>query len=541
VRTFRLLLWLRWRLAMNATTGKSRWAMAALTTLLALAFAPLYVGAAIFSFTGGSNHGTGALTLVFGLAQLCILWVSLLAGALGRSFELDKLKRYPFRPFEVYGFNLLASFTEPVILMTLPSLVGVSLGVARHDGWLAGLTAAAGALLLLLITASALQLLLAILDDFLRREWMRYVAAFLFTGTFLAIQLGVRSSSRRLADQARQAGFDPAKLLKDIGVMFEHLPSVGAPAAVGGAPVSGPFGEPVLAFAASAVLVLVPLWLGARVMARAVTRETLAGRVRPRTARATRGSFGLRWPGLTAPQRLLLAREWLYAQRTPALLYQAAIVPLSVVFVSVLGGARETGFDTILPMFIMTGTLASRNLALWSYDGPGIRTLFLMPFTPRDLVLSKNLSWLTSTFAEAGFTFAVLTALRPGRFLPMLPVLVTGFAAVTFTAAAVGTWVSIAHPMKFQERGFTRRSPGGVTGLLAYLVVLVVGAGVVLAVMAARSLTPDAHDGVMSFAVTSLLLAASAAIWWLAMDRHADELERKRERMIDVLAKTADA
>ena len=46
---------------------------------------------------------------------------------------------------------------------------------------------------------------------------------------------------------------------------------------------------------------------------------------------------------------------------------------------------------------------------------------------------------------------------------------------------------------------------------------------------------------VVSFAVTSLLLAASAGTWWLAMDRHAEELERMREKMIDVLAKTADA
>lgn len=525
---------------MNTTTGKSRWAMAGLTALLALAFSPFYVGAAFFSYTGGSNHGAGALTLVFGMAQVAILWVSLLAGALGRSFELDKLKRYPFRPLEVYGFNLLASFSEPVILMTIPSLVGVSLGVARHDGWLAGLTAAGGALVLLLITVSALQLLLAILDDFLRREWMRYVAAFLFTGSFLAIQLSLGRSSRRLSEQIRQAGFDPATLLRDIGVMFERVPSVGAPATVGGAQISGPFGEPVLAFAASAVLILVPLWFGARVMSRAVTRETLAGRVRPRGGRATRGSFGIRWPGLTVPQSLLFAREWLYTRRTPALLYQSAIVPLTVVFITVLGRQREAGFNTLLPMFVMTSTLASRNLALWSYDGPGIRTLFLLPFTSRDLVLSKNLSWLSSTFIEAALTFAMVSALRPGRYLPLLPVAVTGYAAVTFAAASVGTWVSIAHPMKVRERGLSRRSPGGVTGLLAYLSVLVIGAGVVLAVLAARSLTPDVHDGAVSFAVTSLLLAASVGIWWRSMDRHADQLERKHEKMIDVLARTAD-
>ncbi len=525
---------------MNVSTGGGRWAMAALTALLALAFSPLYIGAAVFAYTGGSNHGSGALTLVFGATQLCIIWVSLLAGALGRSFELDKLKRYPIHPLEVYSFNLLASFTEPVVLMTLPSLLGVCLGVARHDGWLAGMTAAGGALLLLMITLSALQLLLAILDDFLRREWMRYVAALLFTGTIFAIQFGIGRSSRRLAEQAQRAGFDPATLLRDVGVMFERIPSVGAPASVGGAPVAGLLAEPVLALAVSAVLVLVPLWFGARVMSRAVTREALAGRARPRTGRAASGSFALRWPGFTTTQRLLLAREWLYLVRTPALLYQMAVVPLTVVFITIIGRTREHGFDTLMPMLVMTSTLASRNLALWSHDGSGIRTLFLLPFTSRDLLISKNANWLASTFGEAGFTLAVITALRPGQYLPLLPVIIPGYAAVAFAAAAIGTWVSIAHPMRARERGLARRGPGGVTGLFAYLAVLVMGAGVVLAVMAARSLSPDAHDVFWSVLVTTLLLAAAVAAWWIAMDRHADRLDRGRERMIDVLAKSSD-
>jgi hypothetical protein len=98
LNTFRLLVWLRWRIAMNSTSRKGRWAVAGITALLALAFSPLYVGAAVGAWMYASKVGAPALTVVFGLCQLAIVWTSLLAGALGRSFELDKLKRYPLRP-----------------------------------------------------------------------------------------------------------------------------------------------------------------------------------------------------------------------------------------------------------------------------------------------------------------------------------------------------------------------------------------------------------------------------------------------------------
>jgi cytochrome bd-type quinol oxidase subunit 2 len=85
-----------------------------------------------------------------------------------------------------------------------------------------------------------------------------------------------------------------------------------------------------------------------------------------------------------------------------------------------------------------------------------------------------------------------------------------------------------------------RRSPGGVVGLVAFLAMLVVAGGVVLAVVAVRALTPDPYDNVASLSVTTVLLIAAAVVWWIALDRNADTLERHREGMIDVLAKSAD-
>jgi hypothetical protein len=35
-------------------------------------------------------------------------------------------------------------------------------------------------------------------------------------------------------------------------------------------------------------------------------------------------------------------------------------------------------------------------------------------------------------------------------------------------------------------------------------------------------------------------MVVCASLWWLSMSRHADELERRRERMIEELAKSTE-
>ncbi len=539
MKTLRLLFWLRWRIAMNTTTRRGRWAAILISVLLGLAMAPIYVGGAIGAFAYTSHAGAPALLVVFGVCQFAILWVSLLTGAMGRLFDLDKLKRYPVRPLDVFGINTLASMSEPIVLMTLPPLAAAALGVARHDGALAGLAAGGGGIALLLVTEALLQLLLALLDDLLRREWMRYVAAFFFTVTIIGFQVGVRRSSAQLAAQARKAGFSPDQLGHAAMRIFERVPTVAAPASLAGAHPAGLYGEPWFGLALCVALVAVPVLLGARVMARASQRAGVGSVVRKGPVGSSRGGFAARLPGFTPAQSLLVGREFLYLVRTPALLYQMAIIPLTVIALSVIRRSGEPA-GAFLPIFIMTSTLAGRNLMLWGYDGPGVRTLFLMPLRPRDLVLTKNVVWLASVLLEATMVFVFMAVTRPTEVFTWLPIYVTGFLTVALAGGVMGSWVSITRPIKPPTQGMARRSPGGVVGLVAFLAVLVVAGTVVLAVFAVRALTPDAYDQPASLAVTLLLLLVSAAVWWIALDRNADTLERHREGMIDVLAKSAD-
>jgi len=539
LRTLRLLFWLRWRIGLNTTTTRGRVAAIGITVLFALAMAPIYVGSAIGSFALGAKMGAPGLPIVFGLCQLGVMWVSLLIGAMGRTFELDKLKRYPLRPRDVFAVNTLASLGEPVALMTVPSLVAVALGIARHSGALAGWAAGAGGLLLLLVTASLLQLLLALIDDLLRREWMRYVAAFLFTMTMIGFQLAVSRSSSRMAERVRQAGFTLDQLLEDTRQAFERLPTVGAPASVAGAHPAGWLASPLAGLAVSLLLILVPLALGARVMAKAALRGATGGRVRTRASGTARGSLGPKLPGLSRPQSVMVTRELLYVVRTPALLYQLAVVPITAVALIFLSPARKAAFG-FMPMFVMIGSLAGRNLMLWGYDGPGIRTLFLLPVSARELVLTKSVGWFVSALIEAVAVLGTLAVMRAAQVLPHLAVVATGWIALSLASSVLGTWFSARFPTKPPERGLGRRSPGGVAGFGALLAILAIAGALILAVVAARALAPDSWKETASLVVTTLAACAAVAVWWIGIDRNADVVEQNRERMIDVLAKSSD-
>ena len=508
--------------------------------LFALAMAPLYVGGAIGSFALCAKIGPPALLVVSGLCQVLVFWVSLLTGAMGRTFELDKLQRYPLRPRDVFAINTVASLGEPIVLMTLPSLCAATLGVARHSGAAAGFSAAGGALLLLLVTVALLQLLLALLDDLLRREWMRYVAAFFFTLTIIGFQILMRGSSSALAKQAERAGLTPDQFVASLRQVFERIPTVSAPASVAGAHPAGLLTTPAAGLGAAALLIALPLLLGARIMRTAALRAPVGGTVRPRRTPSAGGSLGPRLPGLTRPQSLLVAREILYMRRTPALLYQLAAIPLTAFAMTFMATPRNTKLGAFVPMFVMIGTLAGRNLMLWGYDGPGIRTLFLLPVSARELVLTKNIGWFASALLEMLVIVTVLAIVRPASVLPHLPLVVTAWLALACVGAVAGTWVSVRHPTRPPERGLGRRGPGGAVGIGAVLAVFLAAGAIALAVVAVRSLTPDRYDELASALATTLLACAAAAVWWVGVERNADAMEQGREKMINVLSKGPD-
>ncbi len=190
MKTLRLLVWLRWKLFLRSTSTSSRIAGIVFPLLLLLAFSPAWFGGAVAAYEGVLRAGAPVIAVAFGVCQLAWISMGILSGALGRSFDLDKFLRYPVRPRSVFAINVLASLLGPVPLMILPTMAAVTIAAGERAGLWAALGVGAAAVLLVLVTAAALQVLLAVFDEVLRRESARFVARILMMVCFVGLQFG---------------------------------------------------------------------------------------------------------------------------------------------------------------------------------------------------------------------------------------------------------------------------------------------------------------------------------------------------------------
>jgi len=536
----RPLLWLRWTLAWRATNTRNRVATIALTLLLFLAFSPLIIGGAIAAHAGVHRYGAPVVVIAFGLCQLVWIWMGLLSGAMGRLFDLDQLIRYPVRTRTVYLVNLFATLTEPLALMTLPTLVAVVVAMGQRAGAVGALAAAGGALLLMLATSALMQLLLALLDDLLRREWMRFVAAAFTSLTFVGVQWVMRDVGDRVVLPFARQELSIEAAMRLGASALGRIPTIGAPAALASAPLTHGWANAALLVLAVAAGMALSVVVGTRLLERTALRSGGGAGAGPaRAAKPTRGAFAGIWAGMPGGAGTLVAREMLYVLRTPQLLYQLLVPPIIVVFF--YAARHETLKDQPgFALAMLTTSLMGRNLMLFGHDGPGVRTMFLLPVPARAIVLAKDIGYLITVLAQTAIILGVVLVVGV-RFEPaMTTTAAFGAIAVMMVALVVGNHYSIANPTKPASRGFARRGGGSLASLVGVFVVALAGAAVVGLIWLTRHLAGPAAAGAAGIVAALLLAAASMALWWLSVDRAGSAFLANREKLIEVLAK-ADA
>ena len=538
----RTLLWLRWTLAWRATNTRNRVATIALTLVMFIAFSPLIIGGALAAYAGVRQYGAPVVVLAFGVCQIVWIWMGLLSGAMGRMFDLDQLIRYPVRTRTVYLVNLFATLTEPLALMTLPTMVAVVVAMAQRSGPLGLFTAMAGALLLMLTTSALMQLLLALLDDLLRREWMRFVAAAVTSFTFLAVQWVMRDIGDRVVLPFARQEVSIETAMRMGAEALGRIPTIGAPAALAAAALTQEWARAGWLLLAILGGMALSIALGSRLLERTALRRGGGGGGgggRTRVAKPTRGAFAGLWARLPGGIGTLVAREMMYVVRTPQLLYQMLVPPIMVVFFYAI--RHETLKDQPGFAFAMlTTSLMGRNLMLFGHDGPGVRTMFLLPLKARSIVLAKDIGYLVTVLAQAAVILAVVAVVGM-HFEPVITTTaVLGAIAVVMVAMVVGNHYSITNPSKPASRGFARRGGGNLASLVGVFVVLGSGAAVAGLIWLTRHLAGATWAGLAGVAASAILAAAGLALWWLSVDRAGATFIAHREKLIEVLAK-ADA
>ena len=541
MRTFRLLVWLRWKLFLRSTSTGNRVAGAVFTLVMLLAFSPAWFGGALATYAGVRSEGAAALPVVFGAVQLAWLSLGILSGALGRSFDLDKFLRYPVRPRAVFGINVLASLLGPVPLMALPSLVAATIAAGQRAGALAAIGTGVAGVLVLLMTAAVLQVLLAVLDEVLRKESTRFAATLLMTVVFVGLQFGARFAARYLAEHAvlRFANHEITahQALAIASGILGGIPTVGAPLLVASGAIEGHPLRALLGLAACAALLALAVLPGAALMRRTVRGGgDSSGGSRAR-APGARGSFAL--PGVPRGLGLLLRYEVLTTLRQPQRLMSIIVAPLvGVIFFFNGHGRVNAGAMFVL---VMLGTSVSNaSLMLFSYDGPGVRSFFLLPVVPRQLLLAKNLEILQRLVLQFVLAFGVLSLLSPALWTPLLLTVGLADLAIVFSALAAGTAVSMRRPVRARRRGLSGRGGNSWEAAGVSLGVFAAGAALGGLIWGARRLAGAAWADPAGMVVAALALAAGAAIWWRSLDLNALVFVECRERMIEALARSEE-
>jgi hypothetical protein len=296
---------------------------------------------------------------------------------------------------------------------------------AELAGVAGALGAAAGGVALLLIAAALLLVLLALADELLRRDSARFLATALVTLLFVGVQFALR--------------LDLSHVLSDVSTRLtrhEITP------------------EQALA-AVNALLLCIPRWR--RGLARgALNRHrswsgglvgSLAWRWRccparlfgtarggagggPVAAPGRRrgiGSFALA-PGLF-PRGigLILRHELLTTLRNPQRLMALFVTPL-VGLVFFMNDRHDTSGGVTFVIWMLGVSVGSGGQLMFAYDGPGVRSYFLLPFRAYD-VIRPSTGAPAPPVVQFVMVFGLISVLGKGLSWPLVSTALVGVLA----------------------------------------------------------------------------------------------------------------
>ena len=544
-----LLLGLKFKLLGRVFTRRRRGtgvAAVLVALLLALAFSPFWLAMTAGAYAGARYQGMPAVAAGFGLVHFGWIAGTLLLGSFAEGIDLRALLRYPVGPRAVFALNVLIAPLDLTALFLAPPLGALAAGTAARDGTPAGLGVALAALLLLLITSAVSQTLLALLGRNLRREWTLALCGLLI-GVLLTLPAILL---QRWPGLGTPSGIASAVTgpLPQLARAFAWLPTTALAVLAAGAAAAGTWVRFAVLVIAAALLLLALIDLGSRVALNEalnrqapVTRTGTATGARRGPARRAMDLGGRALGLLPADLAAMVGRELRYFLRTPQVLIGLLMVPVLLLLLP----GQLSGAGTELRPFVLTFLCLTSALNLsgnqFGLDHAGVRLLFLLPIPGRRILLAKNLALtlLVAAVASAGLLFTRLTG--PGLdALGVVTTLVT-LAAALPVVLAFGCFLSIYHPWRMVFR-LGGAPPGAMFSAFAQLAALGLVALLLFPPLVLLPILLGDHPGagVLSLAATVALAGVLWLLWWLSLGPAARALDRRREVLIDRLARATE-
>jgi ABC-2 type transport system permease protein len=169
----------------------------------------------------------------------------------------------------------------------------------------------------------------------------------------------------------------------------------------------------------------------------------------------------------------------------------------------------------------------------FAYEGKGIRNYYTAPVRFRDVLLAKNLLYVTILIFEIALS-TIMLSIRIG--LPSSPVLAATILALVFAVAgqlAIADWVSLSFPRKLEYGSMRGQRGSGVSIWIAFGVQILL-AGVCTVILFTARWTSNPWLPAEAFAA---LAAASVGGYFAALDALSDVAEKKKEVLIETLSK----
>jgi hypothetical protein len=555
------LVWLKWRLfinAMRSKRGAANRAASVLGTLAALAFslmiaAGLGVGAYFVvqnrGGTGASRFATDpstgasveALFLLFGMASMIYLvWATApLSFGGGNQFDPGRLLLYPISLRKLFALDLLSELTSLGSIFAAPAIFAISLGAGMAHGRVGGALVVAACATL--FGMSLTKLLSTCLNTLMRMKRTRGEALLAVFGVLGALSGLVLGQSDRLF--AHFGRFPSALLLTPMGAM--------AAALAGGAGANTNYLRSVAVLLAYTVVTTIATYKIAR---RAIEGSGGSGRgggaraVRVEAGGAAAKAWGWSLPFGSEELWSIFEKELRYAARNAQLRTMAAM-PIIMTLSFKLIGSRRGGMGgagratagggffagiapymegtgaalSVLYVFLITSALSAN---LFGYEAGGMRAYVLAPVARRTILAGKNLAGLVVSLVFAVAVVTVNALLY--RDLTPRALLFTLLCFVFFAAASatVGNWFSLRFPKRLQFG--KRMNASGVTGLLLLPIFLCIAAVPALAVLAGYA----AQSLLIEYAILAASAVAGVAVYFLSLARQG---RRLAERELDIL------
>ncbi len=517
-------------------------ALAVLAVVSIGAFAaPMWVGFAAFAYNVVLRGGADGFAAVALGVQLGWLTSAFLFAAFAEGFEWRVLLRYPIAPRTIFWINVFLAPFDVVALFLLPPLGAAVVALGKQAGWGAACGGALAAVAIVLLTAAMLQVALAGMAGLLRREWARAAVGLVFGLVCAAPALVFHRQVT--AGHGLRATLETfyATAIDRPAALAAMLPTTALPLKIVHGAMARSASAILLGLAGSMLVLAMAARLGTRLAVAAALRGENAGDGGRRTASKRVGEFA---PSVLhrvsaalvgAQLAILVARELRYWLRTPQILIGLMLTPAMAVFFVWQGAATGPVAMFLLP-FICLASVLNLSSNQFGLDRDGVRLLFLLPLSPRSLLVAKNLGAGVVVGSELAISALFLSLLGAGPGAAGLAV--AAFAALAALPAIliVGNFLSVAHPWRMTFRvGGT--PPGAMASALAQFAALG-GMAALIAIPFLLARVLGGPGAGMKWPVLGVAVIAMLAwgTWGLLLGPAARFLTSRQEQLLAVLA-----